>query len=247
MLPLLLSLLALCADALAGEQRLTYDLSLDGSRVGTRELTVRYLQTGNGEIRILESYTDLHVNIAGTAHTFKSRSTAKAGGTPSFSSSIEQDGHLAEIQGRQLSDRRWMVTIAEDGEVKTWYYRPSEVTLTSLDLLDPNRHRLLLDGPTAGVLAAETGTVVSGAVKDLGEASLRVGDQEVSVQRAIWSPDSGAMQMSWSSDGLLLSYETSILGKRVTATVTELPAPASFGTVETPAIQQKSTLSEEPL
>ena len=116
MLPLLLSLLALCADALAGEQRLTYDLSLDGSRVGTRELTVRYLQTGNGEIRILESYTDLHVNIAGTAHTFKSRSTAKAGGTPSFSSSIEQDGHLAEIQGRQLSDRRWTVDTAEDFE-----------------------------------------------------------------------------------------------------------------------------------
>lgn len=247
MLSLLLSLFAWCAVAFGGEQRLVYDLRVDGSSVGKRELTIRYLSTSAGEVRILETWTELELTVAGTKHSFKSRGSAKAGGTPGFSASIQEDGQLREVQGRQLPDRRWMVVIAEDGQVKTWYYRPSEVALTSLDLLDPRRHLLLLDQATAGVLAAETGTVLAGAVQDLGEGSVKVGGTEVPVRRASWAPETGPMLLAWSEDGLLVSYETAILGRRVTATLTEMPAPATFGTVETPALQTGSTLSEEPL
>lgn len=247
MLSLLLSLLAWCALAFGGEQRLAYELRVGGTPVGKRELTVRYLQTSSGEVRILESWTELSLNLGGTTHTFKNRATAKAGGTPGFTSTIEEDGKLREVQGRLLPDRRWMVTVAEGGQVKTWYLRGSEVTLTSLDLLDPRRHLLLLDQGVASVLAAETGGVLSGAVADLGEGTLRVGGQEVSVHRAAWTPESGRMEFAWSEDGLLLSYQTTILGKAVTATVLEVPAPATFGTVDTPALQRDPGLSEEAL
>lgn len=242
-----LSLLLWCAAASAGEQHVVYDLKLDGSSVGKRELTLRYLQTSAGEIRILESYTELKVTVAGVSHTIKSRSSAKAGGSPAFTNTIDEDGKLREIQGRLLPDRRWMVTIAEGKDLKTWYYRGSEITLSSMDLLDPRRHLLLLDSSVAHLLAAETGVVTSGAVQDLGERTLQVSGQDVTARCASWTPETGAMEMCWGEDGLLLSYGTSLLGRTITAVATEIPAPATFGNIDAPALQTGGTMSEEPL
>ncbi len=247
MLSLLYALLLWCGLSWAGEQKVVYDLRLDGRSVGKRELTLRYLQTSGGEIRILETWTELTVVVAGTTHTLKSRATAKAGGSPGFVSAVQLDGKNTEIQGRLLPDRRWMVTVAEGGELKTWYYRGSELTLTSLDLLDPRRHLLLLDNPTAYVLAAETGVVTGGATRDLGERTVKVGAAEVSARCASFEPDTGPMELCWSDEGLLLSYATTLFGKQIDAVATEVPAPAVFGTVETPALETGGTLSEEPL
>lgn len=247
MLSLLLPLLLWCGLASAGEQRVVYDLQLDGATVGKRELTLRYLQTSSGEVRILETWTELTVTVAGATHTLKSRATAKAGGTPAFSNAIEQDGQLREIQGRLLPDRRWMVTLAEGGNIKTWYYRGSEITLSSLDLLDPRRHLLLLDKPTAFLLAAETGVVTSGATADLGARTLTIGGSAVDARCASFTPETGPMELCWSEEGLLLSYETSFLGREIVAIAREVPTPATFGIIDAPALQQGGTMSEEPL
>lgn len=247
MLSLLMSLLACCALAFGGSQKLTYDLTVDGKHVGQRELTVRTIPSSSGEVRILESFTELTVSVAGQSYQLKNRATLKAGGTPGFTSNIEENGKLREVQGRMLPDRRWLVTVTEAGQVKTWTLRASEITLSSLDLLDPVRHALLLNGASANLLVAETGGISAGAVEDLGEGALTVGGVEVMVRRAAFTPDTGRMELSWSSDGLLLAYETRVLGKAVKAVVTEVPAPLTFGTVETDALQVGGAVNEEAL
>lgn len=247
MLSLFLYVLALCALAFGGEQTLTYDLTMDGKHIGQRELTLRYIQTSTGEVRILETYTELNASAAGQTWTLKNRATLKAGGTPGFTSNIEENGKLREVQGRMLPDRRWLVTVTEGGKTQTWTLRASEINLSSLDLLDPSRHALLLDNRTANVLVAETGGVLPGPVEDLGEGTLTIGGEEVPVHRAAWTPETGRMELAWSMDGLLLSYETQVLGRKLKAQVTEVPPPPTFGTVETPALQSSGSVNEEAL
>ena len=242
-----MSLLALCALAFGGEQKLTYDLTMDGKHVGHRDLTVRTMQSSTGEVRILESFTEFSVSMAGQTYQMKNRATLKAGGTPGFTSNIEENGKLREVQGRMLPDRRWLVTVTEGGQVKTWTLRASEITLSSLDLLDPVRHTLLLNGTNANLLLAETGGISAGTVEDLGESALTIGGEEVMVQRAAFTPETGRMELSWSSDGLLLAYQTRVLGRELKGVVTELPAPLSFGTVETPALETSGAIGEEAL
>lgn len=246
MLTLLLSLLALVRIAAAGDPQLVYDLMLDGKAIGQRQVSLRYMPTANGEIRILETTTKIGLNLAGQSYRFEQRATAKAGGTPGFTSAVDDNGAIREIQGRLLPDRRWLVTVAEAGNVETYYLRGSEVNLSSLDLLDPERHQLLSREAAASVLVAETGAVMSGKVEDLGETAVRVGGEEVLAHRYAWTPETGRVELVWSLDGTLLSYQTRVLGKLVTATLEKMPPPPTFGTVDSP-MGGASTTTEEKL
>lgn len=247
MLILLLHLLTLCSMAFAGEQKLTYELTMDGKAIGQRTLTLRYLQGSTGEVRILETYTEVSATVAGKSWTMKNRATLKAGASPGFTSNIEENGALREVQGRMLPDRRWSVIVTEKGKSQTWTLRASEVSMSSLDLFDPVRHSLLLSGGPVNMLVAETGGIEPGPVEDLGEGTLTIGGQEIVVQRAAWTPSTGRMELAWSTDGLLVSYQTQVAGRTLEARLVELPPPPSFGEVQTPALQTGGTVNEESL
>lgn len=247
MLVLLLHLLTLCSLAFGGEQKLNYALTMDGKTIGQRTLTLRYLQTSSGEVRILETYTELSASVAGKAWTLKNRATLKAGGSPGFTSNIEENGALREVQGRMLPDRRWLVTVTEHGKTQTWTLRASEVTLSSLDLFDPMRHSLMQGGSIVNMLVAETGGIEPGPVEDLGEGTVTIGGESIPVRRVAWTPESGRMELAWSSDGLLVSYKTQVLGRTLEARLTELPPPPTFGEIEAPALQTSPSVNEESL
>lgn len=231
---LALSLFALIASALAGEQSLRYSLSLDGKSVGHRDVTVRYLPAGAGEVRILETWTEIDATLAGAPVRWRNRATAKAGvGAPGFTSSLDENGTLREVQARVLPDRRWQVTVVDQGESKTWTLRGGEVTLSSLDLLDPQRHLLLTDGrASASLLMAEAGNVLTGAVEDLGDGRVKVGGEEVEVHRWAFTPDTGRIELAWTADGTLVSYQMSWMGKRLTGVLDALPPPPEFGEIQ---------------
>ena len=244
---LAVALLTLCSLGSAAEQTLSYDLEIDGKPAGKRDVTLNFIQEDGDEVRIVQSYTELKVTLPGALYVYRNRASGRAGtGSPGFTSSVDEDGTIREVQGRRTSDRSWRVTLVEGGETQAWKLRPSQVTLTSLDLLDPERHELLTMTADAAVLVVETGAISSGPVTDLGVARVRVGGDEVEGHRWGLDTEDGRWVMAWSSEGVLLGYETRWMGKTLTARLRALPPPASFGDVEVAPVLGTG-LSEESL
>ena len=96
----MLAWLWLVATAGAGEftHTLVWDLSVKGTAVGTRELTVRYLESDGGASRILESFTDLNGTVGPVKVRWRQRMTAHvdAREPASFHSVMDQNGAILE-------------------------------------------------------------------------------------------------------------------------------------------------------
>lgn len=239
----LLALLALAAPALAGEQTLTYDLVLAGQSVGTRTLTIRHLpeEPGvSGASRLLESWTELEATVAGRTVRFTGRASIRATETRlSYTSIFEQDGTRVQVQGRQASDGSWLLTRREKGSTQEITYRRSEVDLSTFHLLDPSLHRQAIESSSTDVLIAETGVVVNGPARDLGDDTVKLGDLDIPVRRWSWDPTAGGMEVAWTQEGLPVQYRLQFLGQSLTATARELP-PSDWGSVEVQTFQSTS-------
>jgi len=239
----LLALLALAVPALAGEQVLTYDLVLAGQSVGTRTITIRHLpeEPGvSGASRLLESWTELEATVAGRTVRFTGRASIRATETRlSYTSTFDQDGTRVLVQGRQGRDGAWQLTRQEKGSTQEITYRRSEVDLSTFHMLDPSLHRAAVESASLDVLIAETGVVVSGPARDLGEDSVRLGDLDVPVRRWSWDPTAGGMEVAWTQDGLPVQYRLEFLGQGLTATARELPT-SDWGSVQVQTFQSAS-------
>ena len=239
----LLALLAFAVPALAGEQVLTYDLVLAGQPVGTRTLTIRHLpeEPGvSGASRLLESWTELEATVAGRTVRFTGRASIRATEARlSYTSTFDQDGTRVQVQGRQDRDGAWQLTRQEKGSTQEITYRRSEVDLSTFHMLDPSLHREAVESASLDVLIAETGVVVSGPARDLGEDTVKLGDLDVPVRRWAWDPTAGGMEVAWTQDGLPVQYRLEFLGQRLTATARELPA-SDWGSVQVRTFQSAS-------
>ena len=60
-------------SAWAETQEMVYDLVLGEESVGRRRVTVRYLPSDGGEVRVLESYTELSVPLGRKSFLFVQR------------------------------------------------------------------------------------------------------------------------------------------------------------------------------
>lgn len=242
MLSLLIPLLAaLSPAALALEtpsldridsQTLLYDLRVGDRAVGTREVKLSWMATDSGEVRLIESYTELQVPLPTGEFSFVQRASARVSNRDaSFTSTVSENGRLREVQARQRSSGAWKVTVIEDGELKQGTLEAGQVDLCSLELLDPVRHGELTGRARAEVLAAETGTLLAGAVQDLGEGTVTLGGQSVPVHRWSWTPTAGPVELAWSLDGVLVSYTSQWMGKELKAVLREPPPERSFGDI----------------
>jgi hypothetical protein len=235
----------------ASEQTLIYDLSIDGAVVGERKVTIRYMppiEGVAGASRLIQSWFDVDTRIAGQQVVIQSRSSARASDSDSsFAMSIAENGVVREIQGQRQWDGVWQVVAIEHGERKTWKHRRTEVTLSSMDFLDPSRHKLMTLDTQAGVLVAETGQVVQGAVSELGDKELWVNGKIVLVEEWGWSPDMGQVVMSWNQEGLLLAYSVSFMGKTLDAVVREVPPTRSYGNIDLSTVSDDVEVEEEEL
>lgn len=219
-------------------QTLSYTLRIGDKVVGKREVTVRHVPgptLESEETRILESWIEVDAEIAGQQVKVRQRATARAsGGRLHFTSVNDENGRISEVQGKRLNDGRWLIHIVDRTGARSFEYRKSQVDLCTLDLLDPELHRRLTDKSTARVLLVETGDVLEGPAKDLGEATLQVGAVELPVTRATFTPSLGRLTMDWNLEGLLVSYELGFMGQRMTATVSTPPEPRVWGEVSVP-------------
>ena len=231
----MIALLTLSA-ALAGEQHLQYDLVVNGATVGTREVTVRYLDRPSGERRIVESVTKLA--FAGQDLTCRAVGQSSRG-SATFSSQTQLNGKLAQYQGVYTSGGGWALTLAGGGEVQTITYKPTDPVLTSLDLVDPGRASSLAYGGKATLFFVETADTFSGTLGGGTAGTLKVGSATVPTTTWTLAVDGGGTaSFALDQDGLLLRSEVTWLGVKVVASLHELPAARDFGTVDIEGFDQ---------
>lgn len=224
----LLTLVGFAPRAQAAEQRLVYDLAVEGEAVGTREVTIKYYSRPSGERHVIETFT--HIEAPGV--TFDSRGTGLS--TPSgaqFSSATDRNGARSAVAARELSGGGWQVTVQTGG--KETDRSEAHVRLSTLDLMDPARVGLLDAPGSVGLLIAETGDIVAGTLGTGEPGSVKVGGVRVPTTRYTLAGPGATAKFMISGDGLLLSSEVRWLGLDMVATLRDLPATRDYGVVET--------------
>ncbi|MFT5680062.1 MAG: hypothetical protein ACI8RZ_000967 [Myxococcota bacterium] len=225
-----------------------FDLLMNGEVVGSREVTLRYIPPEEGvsehEVRVTQTWTQIDADIAGWTFTVRNRTTSHATNfRSSFTSSVSVNGDLSEIQGRTTDNGRWKVSEIRSGKHNTRELRPSEVDLSTMDLLDPIRSQAISDLTDIHLLSAETGDVIDGVLEDLGEDDLTIGGRTVAIHR--WGVDTneGRLELAWDAEGLLLESSMVIRGQVIETRLKALPPPREYGAFElsmdTPSIEEE--------
>lgn len=220
----------LTLSAFAGDQHLVYDLTVNGERVGTREVTVRYYDRAGGERRVVESVT--HVQLLNKTLDARTVGQSNPRGA-TFSTAASINGVTLHVQGVQLPEGDWRLELSDGKTINEQIVRGATV-FTTVDLLDPGRTRLLGAGGTGSLVFAETGDVFPGTLGPPLAATVKVGNQRLSATRTSFTTSSGTQaRFDVDAEGVLLGSEVSWLGVPMTATLVALPEARDFGTVDT--------------
>ncbi len=242
-----LVLILLSPAAQAEEQALSYRLLAQDRAVGNRTVTVKYLPTGTGELRLIEAWTSFVLPVAKGTVKYEQRLGGRCGGDRGFVASMATNGAVREVQGRQEVDGSWSVSVADADGARSWTLEPSAVDLTSAELFDQERAlRTLGSTSSLKLLSTETGSILEGPVQALGPTTMAVGPDEIEVQRYRFEPAEGTMTLAYTQDGWLVAYDYQVLGMFVGARLEKLPPQRTFGTV-LDAPLTTSTVSEEAL
>lgn len=224
---ILLAALALAAPALPPERTVTWELTVGGRPIGTRNATVRYEVQRGKTVRVIESWTDLAGAVGPVNFTWKQRLTAVAGRTPaSFSSVVQENGSPSEVQGR-WEPQGWVVTTVDRRQVNTRDVPGQYIDLSTADLMDPGSRYTLLRYDHVKLLSAETGDIWDGAVESLGPAEITIDGKVVPVEGAAWMSPEGRTEFWYNDEGYLVRYRMRLLGFEVQGLLTDAPPPGA--------------------
>jgi hypothetical protein len=212
--------------ALAAQQHdLVWDLAVKGQAVGSRQLSVKYLESDGGTSRVLESYTDIDGTVGPLKVRWRQRITAtiNAGEPASFHSVVDQGaGGAMEVQGR-WTPSAWAVTTTSGGRVRPSELPLGRIDLSTADLMDPYTLVPLSHFQAAKILSAETGEVLEGPVQALGVSEIRVKNTPIQVSGYAWTSPQGRSEFYYSADGFLVRYKTQLVGVELEATLRDPP------------------------
>jgi len=215
-----------CTLALAAEreQTLVWDVTSQGTNLGTRTLVVRYLEGEAGTNRVLEAFTDLNGQVGSMKIRWRQRMTAyvPAHEPASFHSVIDTNGTPIEVQGR-WTQSNWVVTTVANGKPRTVELPSTKIDLSTADLLDPDSRFPLSHLSTARILSAETGEVLTGPMTSTGAKELTIAGQPVPVTTYLWTSPQGGFEFSYSSDGFLVRQVSQLLGVTIEAQLRQPP------------------------
>jgi len=221
----LLFLLVGGANAEDSVSQMTWDLAVGETIVGTRTLTIKEYNNTNPRRRMLQGWTEIDAAHMGTRFTYKQRLTAHASGGPaSFQAVIEQSGQPREIQGRRMGGG-WQVNITEGTKTRSWSLDSSQVDLSTVDLADPQSSVPISRLNSARLLSAETGLILEGDIMPMGASTLNVDGKSVAVQGYRLSSDEAKATFYYTPEGVLVRYETYLVGLSISGTLRNAPPP----------------------
>lgn len=222
--------------ASTGTQNITYNVHLNNEKIGVREVTIRYIPASEFQpqgARIIESWTDLSVVIAGKPQNYRNRVTAQI--SPSsyqFVSSIGLNDDLLEVQGRRLSSGRWLVNEISQNGKSTSEYRSSEIHNLSLALFDPEQSDEWQPNRSQGIFYTEAGDRWVGTWSEGSEVVFSRNGTEILAKKHFFQSDKGTLTAVWDENGLLLSWGAVILGLEVKGEIDSLPQAPDFGNID---------------
>lgn len=226
---MILALLILLNTAVAGtpvSHELKWDLTVDGSSIGKRTMTVKFLPSDEGMLRILESWTEIDGKVGPIWVQYIQRLTAHAGNEPaSFHAVIEENGNPREVQGRYTPDG-WWVTNADAGRSRTVDVAANRIDLSSADLVDPESRMSLgrfAENSKVRLLSAETGDIWEGVLTTLGPSTISIDKSEVPVVGYHWDGPQGASEFFFSDEGYLVRYKMRLYGLHMQGTLVARP------------------------
>ena len=95
--------------------------------------------------------------------------------------------------------------------------------LSTVDLFNPDSRVHLTRLNSARVLSAETGDILEGEVQSLGTSRLYVGGKAIQVQGYRLKSDTSEATFYYTSEGVLVKYESYLVGLAISGTLTEAP------------------------
>ena len=144
-----------------------------------------------------------------------------------FTSSLSENGRLSQIQ-LVASSGGWSVNHARDGVGWSVPLPESAVDATSMTLVDPGASGFLDGRRGLRVLSAESGTVISGSLEDLGQQTVVIGGEVLSAQSWVWHAGAGDVLLYYGPHGHLLKYSLAVFGQTLDATLSEVPSERSY-------------------
>jgi len=205
---------------------LSWELKMAGKPVGKRDITVKYVNHGDGMRRILESWTELEGNVGPIQVAFRQRMTAHtANRIPgSFHSVTDANGLPGEVQAR-WTPSAWWVTTNVNGHARTVDMPADRIDISTADLMDPATSFNLGRYDKVRILSAETGEIYVGEVGDLGNKDIKVGSKKVRCQGWSWDAPVGRSEFWYNADGFLVTYTMYVAGVEVSGKLVEAPPP----------------------
>ena len=201
-----------------------YTLRLGDKEVGERTVTIRQLETPTGTLRLLQGWTSFAIPLPTGKFQYRQRIAARLG-EGNFTAAIDDNGNAREIQAHRAPDGAWQVTIISGGALKSWALPANAIDLASTDFVDGEQTLWKLEAlaataedgstPILKVLAAETGAILEGPLKDLGIDELEVGDRTVAAHGFTWSPEGQATTLWYTAEGLLVGWSSQVGGQRL--------------------------------
>jgi len=226
-----------CSAYAQNAQSLVYDLSFKGQPVGIREINIRYLPataTMPYGSRILESWTELKVTVAGKEITYQQRATGHFSDRKSrFVSSVSVNGQNFEFQGKQSENGAWTIHEMTDSGVTTNEYKSYEVHDVSLALFDPGQAASWMDGSISKIYHTEMGELWTGEWIALPDVQVQMPDSQVTGKQLRFHSDDGDVDAAWSDTGIVIDGTLRVLGLELDADIRNIPALPQFGNIET--------------
>ncbi len=217
-------------------QSLVYDLSFKGQPVGIREINIQYLPASKNMpygSRILESWTEVEVIVAGKKIAYKQRATGHFSERKSrFVSSVTVDNAQFELQGKQTENGNWTIHEMTPNGSKSKEYRHSELNDISLALFDPGQSESWLNGENLKIYHTEMGEVWKGEWIALPNVEIKTTNAEVVGRQLRFHCPEGDVDLAWSDTGILIDWTLRIMGLELDADIRNIPALPQFGNIE---------------
>lgn len=239
-------LLSLAIVAFAADQQdLTWNMTVDGKPVGQRTLTIKFETAQDGtKFRMLESWTEVDGSAIGLPYKFRERVSARADREPAaFGAVTEAAGQRGHVQARRGASS-WTITTAGGGREYTRDVPAGNIDLSTVDFLDPRSKVPLSRFDHVRILSAETGDIWEGDVVRLGPSTVTVAGESIPVDGLQFTTSDGKGALYYSSDGYLVRYDMTVMGKTLVGTLT---APPPADPDDAPVTTSSGGIEEVPL
>ena len=218
-------------------QSLVYDLSFKGQPVGVREISIRYLPASKNMpygSRILESWTELDIVVAGKKIKYRQRATGHFSDKKSrFVSSVTLDEQTFELQGKQQENGSWVIHEMMETGVQSKEYRSYELDDISLALFDPGQASSWIAEERSKIYHIEMGEVWTGEWIALPEVQVQTASSQVTGRQLRFHCADGDVDVAWSDTGIVIDWTLKIMGLELDADIRNIPALPQFGNIET--------------